>query len=214
MKQIVREIIDYCEERFLILTFYRSLDPTECCTLTVHGSHTLIQIPSYLTQFLKENDQNSTWKSLHVNHAWEPHVNPDSFIFQTQFLTKKLSKFHLKIPARESQHCLQSNLSQIHSYHGVKRPKRKEIATCGKFVSPQQLLWASCCWHAQGISYSFCAIAIQQYTVQRARFTCSYRELHEMWHFSLDEPPKWNSSLLDILIIMWIYLHWSKTPNK
>ena len=32
---------------------------------------------------------------------------------------------------------------------------------------------------------------------------CSYRELHEMWHFvdllfSPDEPPKWNSSLLDI----------------
>ena len=30
-------------------------------------------------------------------------------------------KIHLKIPACESQHCLQSNLSQTHSYHGVKR---------------------------------------------------------------------------------------------
>ena len=156
---------NYCEERFLIQTFYRSLDPTECCTLTMHGSHMLIQIPSYLTQFLKENDQNSIWKSLHVICAWEPHVNPDSFIFQTQFLTKKLSKFHLKIPTHQSQHCLQSNLSQIHLYHGLKRPKRKEIATCGKFVSPQQLLWASSCWDAQSISCSFCAIAIQQHTV-------------------------------------------------
>ena len=31
--------------------------------LTVYGSHTLVQIPSYLT----ENDQNSTRKSLHVS---------------------------------------------------------------------------------------------------------------------------------------------------
>ena len=28
---------------------------------------------------------------------------------------------YLKIPACESQHCLQSKLSQTHSYHGVKR---------------------------------------------------------------------------------------------
>ena len=44
------------------------VDLTECCTLTMHGSHTLIKIPSYLTQFLKKNDQNSTWKSLHMSH--------------------------------------------------------------------------------------------------------------------------------------------------
>ena len=31
---------------------------TESCMLTVHGSHTLIKICSYLTQFLKENHQN------------------------------------------------------------------------------------------------------------------------------------------------------------
>ena len=57
----------------------------------MHGSHTLIQIPSNFTQFL----------------------------------TKKLSKFYLKIPAHESQHCLQSNVSQIHSYHGLKRPNKQ-----------------------------------------------------------------------------------------
>ena len=67
---------------------------------------------------------------------------------------------------------------------GWKDQKRKEIATCGKFVSLQQLLWASYCWDAEGISCSFCAIAIQQHTVYCAQFTCSYRELHEMWHFS------------------------------
>ena len=38
---------------------------------------------------------------------------------------------------------------------GWKDQKRKEIATCGKFVSPKHLLWASCCWDAQGISCSF-----------------------------------------------------------
>ena len=41
---------------------------TECCMLTMRGSHTLIKICSYLTQFLKENHQNSTWESLHVSH--------------------------------------------------------------------------------------------------------------------------------------------------
>ena len=39
----------------------------KCCSLTVHGSHTLLQIPPYLTQFLTQNDQNSTRKSLHVS---------------------------------------------------------------------------------------------------------------------------------------------------
>ena len=107
-------------------------------------------------------------QNVHVNAepnaAWEPHVNLDSLTIHP-VSQRKWSKFHLKIPARESQHILQSNLSQTHSYHGLKRPKRKEIATCGKFVSPQQLLWASCCPDAQGISCSFCAIAIQQHTV-------------------------------------------------
>ena len=39
----------------------------KCCTLTVYGSHTLLQIPAYLTQFLTHNDQNSTWKCLHAS---------------------------------------------------------------------------------------------------------------------------------------------------
>ena len=38
---------------------------TECCTLTVHRSHTLIYIPSQ-------------WM-LHINRAQEPHINLDSF---------------------------------------------------------------------------------------------------------------------------------------
>ena len=45
------------------------VDLTECCTLNVYRSHMLIKIPLYLTQFLKKNDQNSTWKSLHMNHS-------------------------------------------------------------------------------------------------------------------------------------------------
>ena len=40
---------------------------TKCCMLTMHGSHRLLKIPSYLTQFLTQNDQNSTRKSLHVS---------------------------------------------------------------------------------------------------------------------------------------------------
>ena len=59
--------------------------------------------------------------------------------------------------------------SQIcHKYIHImawKDQKRKEITTCGKFISTQQLLWANSCWDAQGISCSFCAIAIQQHTV-------------------------------------------------
>ena len=39
----------------------------KCCMLTVYGSHTLLKIPSYLTQFLTQNHQNSSRKSLHVS---------------------------------------------------------------------------------------------------------------------------------------------------
>ena len=95
----------------------------------------------------------------------------------------KWSKFYLKIPARESQHCLQSNLSQIHSYHGLKRQKKKRNSNLWEVCFSQQLLWASCCLVGQGISCSFCTIAIQQHTAQHAHLMCSYRELHEMWHF-------------------------------
>ena len=40
---------------------------TECCTLTMHESHTLIKVYSYLTVFQIESSK-STWKSLHVSH--------------------------------------------------------------------------------------------------------------------------------------------------
>ena len=53
-------------------------------------------------------------RMLHINRAWETHVNLDSFISDT-VSQRKSSKFHLKIPAHESQHILQSNLSHIHS---------------------------------------------------------------------------------------------------
>ena len=124
-----------------ILCRCRSLamvDLTESCTLIVHGSHTLIQIPSHIKQitlkcphfrqFVKEifiwifTFSGRSNKILHVNHAREPHINLDSFTFHP-VSQRKLSKFHLKIPACESQHILQSNLSQIHSYHCLKRPK-------------------------------------------------------------------------------------------
>ena len=104
---------------------------------------------------------------LHINHAWEPHVNQDSHTeccmltvhgrhmlikicsYVTQFLTKNVIKFHLKIPTLESQHCLQSNLSQIHSYHGLKRPKKKrnnnlwEVYFSSVAVVSKQLLGCS-----------------------------------------------------------------------
>ena len=44
------------------------MDLTESCTFTVYGSHTANQITTHFTQFLSENDQNSTSKSLHVSH--------------------------------------------------------------------------------------------------------------------------------------------------
>ena len=72
-------------------------------------------------------DNGRSNRMLHVNRAWEPHVNLDSFISDT-VSQKKSSKFDLKIPACESQHILQSNLSQIHSYHGMKRPEKIRTA--------------------------------------------------------------------------------------
>ena len=72
----------------------------------MHGSHTLIKICSYLTEFFKENHQNSTWKSLHVSH---------------NIVCSQICHKHIHIM-------------------GWKDQKRKEMATCGKFVSP-----SSCC---------------------------------------------------------------------
>ena len=197
---------------------------------TVHGSYTAIQIPSHFTQFLTQNDQISTWKSLHLSYnivysqichkyihimgwkdqisreiaTWQNFASPricceqaaagmlrpfpahfvllqsnsthcnmqgshaaaesyemwhfmwnrllgillwiffkfllhlssmsnvygshtvalDYFTFHTLSQIKS-SKFHQKITAHEWQHCLQSNLSQIHSHHRVKRPNKQ-----------------------------------------------------------------------------------------
>ena len=62
---------NFCEESFWInldiLCRCRSLtmvDLTECCMLTVHRSHTL-RFPHWM---------------LHINCAWEPHINQDSHI--------------------------------------------------------------------------------------------------------------------------------------
>ena len=84
---------------------------------------------------------------LHVNYAQEPHGNQDLFISHS--FSKRIIKIHLKIPACESQHCLQSNLSQTHSYHGVKRPNKQrnsylwEICFSSAAVVRKQLLGCS-----------------------------------------------------------------------
>ena len=135
-------------------------------------------------------------RMLHVNRAREPHVNPDSCTWHTQFLKEN----HQNSTWKSLHVSHNTSYSQIcHKYIHImawKEQKRKEKATCGNFVSPQQLLWASCYWDDQGISCSFCAIAIQQYTVYHARFMCSFRELHEMWHFI-----RWNRLLGKLLWI-------------
>ena len=43
---------------------------------------------------------------VNVQHSVFQYLTPDSFTFQTVSNMKR-SKFHLKIPTRESQHCLQ-----------------------------------------------------------------------------------------------------------
>ena len=139
-----------------ILTMHQD-SHTECYMLTVHGSHRLIQIPPHMKQitlkfrhfrqFVKEifiwifTFSGRSNKILHVNRVREPHVNPDSFTFDP-VSQRKLSKFHLKIPACESQHILQSNLSQIHTYHCLKKPKRKE----------KNNLWEVCFFSAAVVS--------------------------------------------------------------
>ena len=79
---------NYCEESFWmnldILCRCRSLtmeDLTECCMLTMHGSHMLIKIPTL-------NDA--------VNHAWELNINQDSRFISHSF-SKRIIKIHLKI---------------------------------------------------------------------------------------------------------------------
>ena len=89
-----------------------------------------------------------------------------------------------------------------------KDQKENKKATCGKFVSPQQLLWASCCWDAEGISCSFCAIAIHQHTEKCAWFTCSYRELHEVWDFT------WNTFLATFYTISYTNTTWNLSMEQ
>ena len=79
---------------------------------TVYWSNMYLQIPSHFTHTFSKN-------MIKI-----PLENQDLFISHTVF-QRESSKFHLKIPACESQHCLQSNLSQTHSYHGVKRPNKQ-----------------------------------------------------------------------------------------
>ena len=77
-------------------------------------------------------DNGRSNRMLHINHAREPHVNQDLFISDT-VSQRESSKFHLKIPAYESQYCLQSNLSQTHSYYGVKRPNKQKNSNLWEF---------------------------------------------------------------------------------
>ena len=60
---------NYCELSYFKQINLKSvyINTPKCYTLTVHESHMLLQIPSYLTQFLTQNHQNSTRKSLHVS---------------------------------------------------------------------------------------------------------------------------------------------------
>ena len=85
---------------------------TECCTLI-----------NRVLELQVNQDFHNEFCML-INHVWEPQVNQDLFISHT-VSQRESSKFHLKIPACESQHCLQSNLSQTHLYHGVKRPNKQ-----------------------------------------------------------------------------------------
>ena len=84
-------------------------------------------------------DNGRSNRMLHVNRAWELHGNQGLFISHT-VSQKESSKFHLKIPACESQHCLQSNLSQTHSYHGVKGPNKQRNSNLWEVCFSQQLL--------------------------------------------------------------------------
>ena len=90
---------------------------------------------SYVTQFFKEDHQNSTWKSLHMSH---------------NIVCSQICHKHIPIM-------------------GWKDKASKEIAAYGKFVS-----LSSCCEKATaGMLRAF-----------PEQFTCSYRELHKMWHVS------------------------------
>ena len=103
---------------------------TECCTLINCAREPHI------------NQDSHTECCTLINCIWELHVNQDLFISHT-VSKRESSKFHLKIPACESQHCLQLNLSQTHSYHGVKRPSKQRNSNLWEVCFSQQLLG---CW--------------------------------------------------------------------
>ena len=72
-----------------------SRDLSEFHTLTAYGSNTLLQISCHFTQFLtkilsKFHLKIPTCVTTHINRAWEPHVNPDTFTFYS--LSKKMIK--------------------------------------------------------------------------------------------------------------------------
>ena len=104
---------------------------TECCTLI-----------NRVLELQVNQDFHNEFCML-INHVWEPQVNQDLFISHT-VSQRESSKFHLKIPACESQHCLQSNLSQTHLYHGVKRPNKQRNSNLWE----ASFLLSSCCEQA------------------------------------------------------------------
>ena len=100
---------------------------------------------------------------LYIYRAREPHANPDLFRFQ--FLTKNHQNSTWKSLHVSHNIIVYNEICHKYIYiMGWKDQISKEIATCQNFGSPENLLWESRCWDAQGISCTFCAIAIQIYT--------------------------------------------------
>ena len=162
----------------------------ESCTLTVHGSHTLIKIPSHFTQFLVPIHVASTWtvsveqrsiRILHVNRVWEPHVNTDFFT------SDSFSKEMIKIPF-ENPYTWVSTLSPVKSvtntfiWRGEKTKTSKEIATCWNLVS-----LSSCC--EQAAAGMLRAFPVHFVPLQSNSPQCNVHdshadtEVHEMWDF-------------------------------
>ena len=122
---------------------------------------------SYLTQFLKEDHQNSTWKSLHVSH---------------NIVCSQICHKHIHIM-------------------GWKDQASKEIVACWMFVS-----LSSCCEKATAGMLR--AIPVHFVPLQFNSTQCNVHSPHVATENCIkcgislpDEPPKWNSSLLDILTV-------------
>ena len=157
-------------------------------------------------------------RMLHVNCVWELHVNLDYFTFHT-VSQRKLSKFYLKIPARESQHILQWNLSQIHLYHGLKRPKKKtksnlwEVCFSSAAVVSKLLLGCSghflfILCHCNPLAHSvMCTIHMQ---LQRTAWNVGFHTFLATFHTISYTNTTWNLSMEQRLIRM---LHVNAEPN-